>query len=123
MVFSHQSKATATAAAQAGEGRSGKRPPLPAAEDWGADEEVLLIEGAELYGLGNWADIADHVGSKTTQECEKHYLDTYVASETWPLPNMNVSLDTSPEAVAARKQRQQERLKGLLCQRRDVFAV
>jgi hypothetical protein len=31
--------------------------------DWGADEEWLLMEAIELFGLGNWADIADHVGA------------------------------------------------------------
>lgn len=37
-------------------------------DDWGADEELLLLEGIELYGLGNWQDVSDHVASKTKQE-------------------------------------------------------
>ncbi|KAF9284252.1 Transcriptional adapter ada2 [Mortierella alpina] len=71
--------------------------------DWGADEELLLIEGAENFGIGNWQDIADHVGSKTRDECEAHYLQVYVNSETWPLPNMHEKFDMDPEAQAARK--------------------
>ncbi|KAG0362575.1 hypothetical protein BC939DRAFT_464866 [Gamsiella multidivaricata] len=71
--------------------------------DWGADEELLLIEGAETFGIGNWQDIADHVGSKTRDECEAHYLQVYVSSETWPLPDMHKKFDMDPEAVAARK--------------------
>ena len=54
--------------------------------DWGADEELLLIEGADNFGIGNWQDIADHVGSKTREECEAHYLQVYVSSENWPMP-------------------------------------
>ncbi|CAG8514186.1 400_t:CDS:10, partial [Acaulospora colombiana] len=55
-------------------------------EDWGADEEELLIEGAEMHGLGNWSDIAEYIGSKSKEDCESHYMETYVNSETWPLP-------------------------------------
>ncbi|KAG0306029.1 Transcriptional adapter ada2 [Dissophora globulifera] len=71
--------------------------------EWGADEELLLIEGAQTFGIGNWLDIADHVGSKTRDECEAHYLQVYVNSETWPLPDMHKKFDMDPEAQAARK--------------------
>ncbi|KAF9547166.1 Transcriptional adapter ada2 [Mortierella hygrophila] len=71
--------------------------------EWGADEELLLIEGAENFGIGNWQDIADHVGSKTRDECEAHYLQVYVNSDTWPLPDMSKRFDMDPEAQAARK--------------------
>jgi len=47
---------------------------------------LLLIEGATNFGIGNWQDIADHVGSKSRDECEAHYLQVYVNSEKWPLP-------------------------------------
>ncbi len=39
-----------------------------------------------MHGLGNWQDIAEFIGSKTKEECEQHYMDIYVNSETWPLP-------------------------------------
>ncbi|KAF9295762.1 Transcriptional adapter ada2 [Mortierella antarctica] len=71
--------------------------------DWGADEELLLIEGADNFGIGNWQDIADHVGSKTREECEAHYLKVYVESETWPIPHMHKVFDMDPDAQAARK--------------------
>ncbi|KAI5459749.1 transcriptional adaptor-like protein [Mariannaea sp. PMI_226] len=55
--------------------------------DWGADEELLLLEGAEIYGLGSWADIADHIGGfREKDEVRDHYLNTYVRSEAFPLP-------------------------------------
>lgn len=47
-------------------------------EDWGADEELLLIDGCQTYGLGNWADIADHIGNRTKEEVESHYIAVYV---------------------------------------------
>ncbi|CAG8452641.1 452_t:CDS:10 [Acaulospora morrowiae] len=72
-------------------------------EDWGADEEELLIEGAEMHGLGNWADIAEYIGSRTKEECEKHYMETYVNSESWPLPNLNFQPDE--EAIKTRKRK------------------
>ena len=57
-------------------------------EDWGADEELLLLEGAETYGLGSWADIADHIGGyRTKEEVSKHYQDTYIESSNFPLPD------------------------------------
>ena len=55
--------------------------------DWGADEELLLLEGAEIYGLGSWADIADHIGGfRYKDEVRDHYINTYVNSPNFPLP-------------------------------------
>lgn len=47
-------------------------------DDWGADEELLLIDGCQTYGLGNWADIADHIGNRTKDEVQEHYIKVYV---------------------------------------------
>ncbi|CAO1621812.1 unnamed protein product [Jaminaea pallidilutea] len=47
-------------------------------EDWGADEELLLIDGCQTYGLGNWADIADHIGNRSKEEVEAHYVAVFV---------------------------------------------
>ncbi|KAF1976382.1 transcriptional adaptor 2 [Bimuria novae-zelandiae CBS 107.79] len=56
-------------------------------EDWGADEELALLEGAETYGLGSWADIADHIGGfRTKDEVRDHYVNTYINSSKFPLP-------------------------------------
>jgi transcriptional adapter 2-alpha len=56
-------------------------------EDWGADEELLLLQGAETYGLGSWADIADHIGgARDRDEVRDHYLNVYIDSSKFPLP-------------------------------------
>ncbi|CDW97958.1 hypothetical protein [Sporisorium scitamineum] len=47
-------------------------------DDWGADEELLLIDGCQTYGLGNWADIADHIGNRSKEEVQQHYISVYV---------------------------------------------
>ncbi|KAG9238960.1 hypothetical protein BJ875DRAFT_501679 [Amylocarpus encephaloides] len=55
--------------------------------DWGADEELLLLEGCEIYGLGSWADVADHIGGyRDKQEVADHYINTYINSSKFPLP-------------------------------------
>lgn len=54
--------------------------------DWGADEELLLLEGVSLQGIGNWQAIAEHVGTRAKDEIEKHYNEVYVDSPDWPLP-------------------------------------
>ncbi|KAF3938916.1 hypothetical protein ABW19_dt0200593 [Dactylella cylindrospora] len=59
-------------------------------EDWGADEELLLLEGAEMYGLGSWADIADHIGGgREKDEVRDHYYKTYIESSKFPLPELS----------------------------------
>lgn len=57
--------------------------------DWNADEEILLLEGVEMYGLGNWSEVADHVGTKTQSQCYDHYMMAYMKSPCYPLPDMS----------------------------------
>lgn len=42
-------------------------------EMWGADEEILLLEAIEMYGLGNWTDVSDHVGTKNWLGMSHYY--------------------------------------------------
>lgn len=55
-------------------------------KDWGADEELLLIQGCETFGLGNWADISDHIGNRSKEEVAQHYTDIYLNSKDYPFP-------------------------------------
>ncbi|KAH7907413.1 hypothetical protein BJ138DRAFT_1014539 [Hygrophoropsis aurantiaca] len=73
--------------------------------DWGADEELLLLEGISLEGFGNWNEIAKHVGTRTKEQVEKHYNEVYVDSPFWPLPRMDVKFDISPDEFLANKRR------------------
>lgn len=79
-------------------------------EDWGADEELLLIKGIQSQGLGNWKKIADHVGTRTKEEVEEHYNTVYVDSDAWPLPDMKRSFEIDPAEFQTRKRRRIEQL-------------
>ncbi|KAH8107707.1 hypothetical protein BXZ70DRAFT_912253 [Cristinia sonorae] len=74
-------------------------------EDWGADEELLLLEGLSSQGLGNWQAIAEHVGTRTKEEVEQHYKDVYINSPDWPLPRMNLEFNVDPSEFQERKRR------------------
>jgi transcriptional adapter 2-alpha len=83
--------------------------------NWGADEELLLLEGAEIYGLGSWADIADHIGGyRNKREVEEHYKKIYLDSDKFPLPKRASPHDTElgdeipREEFQARKKRRIE---------------
>lgn len=78
---------------------------------WGADEELLLIQGCETFGLGNWQDIADHIGNRLKDEVAAHYNAVYLASPEYPLPDMNRDfLDVSAaDFLQMRKARLEER--------------
>lgn len=76
---------------------------------------MLLIEGAESYGLGSWADIADHIGGfREKDEVRDHYLNTYVNSPCFPLPkrcsphDSELANEISREEFQARKKRRIE---------------
>ncbi|KAJ8770441.1 hypothetical protein K2173_017932 [Erythroxylum novogranatense] len=57
--------------------------------DWNADDEILLLEGIEMYGLGNWAEVAEHVGTKSKELCIEHYTNVYLNSPNFPLPDLS----------------------------------
>ena len=86
-------------------------------DDWGADEEILLLEGAERYGLGSWADISEHIGGyRGKDETRDHYIDTYIESGLFPLPELADPSDTAlydrvpkDEFLARKKRRIEER--------------
>jgi transcriptional adapter 2-alpha len=84
-------------------------------DDWGADEELLLLEGAETYGIGSWAEIADHIGGvRYKDEARDHYVKTYVESSKFPLPehaspdDRSLINDISRDEFQARKKRRIE---------------
>ncbi|OQE31676.1 hypothetical protein PENSTE_c001G02437 [Penicillium steckii] len=87
-------------------------------EDWGADEELLLLEGAEIYGLGSWADIADHIGGyRSKDEVRDHYIETFVYGGHFPLPDRadpddsSLQESISKEEFQTRKKRRIEERK------------
>ncbi|KAL5769329.1 hypothetical protein ACOSQ2_016112 [Xanthoceras sorbifolium] len=56
--------------------------------DWNADEEILLLEGIDMYGF-HWEEVVKHVGTKTKEQCIDHYTNVYLKSPVFPLPDMS----------------------------------
>lgn len=74
--------------------------------DWTGDEELLLLQGSEKFGLGNWSDVAEHIGNRRTkEECDRHYTETYLESEHFPLPDLHCKIAYDPELFQQRKKR------------------
>ncbi len=77
-----------------------------------------MLEGAEVYGLGSWSDIADHIGGyRTKDEVRDHYIKTYVDSSKFPLPeranpkDLQLLEENPREKFQARKKRRVEERK------------
>ncbi|KAM5580387.1 transcriptional adapter ADA2 [Rosa sericea] len=69
--------------------------------DWNADEEMLLLEGIEMYGFGNWTEVSEHVGTRRRQQCIDHYNAIYLNSPCFPLPDMSHVMGKSREDLLA----------------------
>lgn len=94
------------------------------APDWGADEELLLISGLMKDGLGNWAEAAAHIGTRTKEDCEKHYLEVYlgVGSEGEDLGQTANGVDTEAEPEPPRKKQRREFMP-VSCIKRTVVSL
>ncbi|EPS63721.1 hypothetical protein M569_11064, partial [Genlisea aurea] len=80
--------------------------------DWNADEEMLLLEGIEMYGLGNWNEVAEHVGTKSRSQCIYHYDKYYMNSPRFPLPDMSQLMGKSRDDLLAVAVEESETEKG-----------
>ncbi|GIL78334.1 hypothetical protein Vretifemale_7772 [Volvox reticuliferus] len=74
--------------------------------DWGADEEILLLEAIDQYGLGNWVGVSEHVGGKTPAQCGQHYFAVYIDHEAMPLPKPTPEMDQVDIAECIARARQ-----------------
>lgn len=81
--------------------------------DWNADEEILLLEGIEMYGLANWNEVAEHVGTKSKSHCIEHYNTIYMNSPCFPLPDMSHVMGKNREELLAMARGHGEVAKGL----------
>lgn len=81
--------------------------------DWNADEEILLLEGIEMYGLANWNEVAEHVGTKSKSLCIEHYNSIYMNSPCFPLPDMSHVMGKNREELLAMARGHGDAKKGL----------
>ncbi|CCK69384.1 chromatin-binding transcription regulator ADA2 KNAG_0C02730 [Huiozyma naganishii CBS 8797] len=77
-------------------------------EDWGADEELQLIKGAQTLGLGNWQDVADHIGSRDKEEVAAHYIQYYIDSPYYPIPDITKDIEVSQDAFLDQRKKRIE---------------
>lgn len=80
-------------------------------EDWGADEELALIKGAQTLGLGNWQDIADHIGSRDKEEVDEHYRKYYLESPYYPIPDITKDIKISQQEFLENRKKRIERFR------------
>lgn len=55
-------------------------------EGWTAEQEILLLNAIQTCGLGNWHEIAEIMKTKSAIECECHYFQVYIQSNSAPEP-------------------------------------
>ncbi|KAJ3409087.1 Transcriptional adapter ada2 [Chytriomyces hyalinus] len=61
--------------------------------DWTAREELMLVDGLKLYGIGNYDQISTHIGTKTKEQVDDHYRRVYCSSELWPMPSTSATFN------------------------------
>ena len=44
-------------------------------DGWEVAEELALLEGLRLYGIGNWDDISTHIGTRNSSTCKQRTQD------------------------------------------------
>lgn len=62
-------------------------------KEWTIAEELLLLEGIEKHGIGNWKSISDYIGTKTPRACGDHYWNDYFGKFGSCLPSQTISFD------------------------------
>ncbi|KAG8718028.1 Transcriptional adapter ada2 [Ceratobasidium sp. 394] len=72
-------------------------------EDWGADEELQLLDGLSKCGMGNWSAVAELIGTRTAEEVEQHYTECFLNSPYWPLPSVEQEFEIDHEVFQERK--------------------
>ncbi|OHT03910.1 Myb-like DNA-binding domain containing protein [Tritrichomonas foetus] len=55
-------------------------------QGWDAHDEILLLFGIKMLGIGNWNDISHFMRTKTAADIEAHYTAIYIKSPTAPYP-------------------------------------
>jgi hypothetical protein len=85
------------------------------AAGWTADEELLLLEGLENLGFERWDAVAEHIGSKTSEQCRAHYTLCFLdGSAQAPLPDTErlVPREDEQKAVREAQERRSKNNKG-----------
>ena len=55
------------------------------------------MEAVDMYGLGNWPAVAEHIGTKSRDAARDHYRAVYLLSAAFPEPQ------PAPEMAGVRR--------------------
>ena len=72
-------------------------------KSWSAEEELLLLDGISMYGMGNFRDVATHVHSKTEAQCLAHYTTEFLKtgiSDATPVAGAAIAASAAAGGVA-----------------------
>ena len=68
-------------------------------KDWSVNEDLMLLEGIEKYGAGNWKTISEYMGTKSVKQCDEHYWEVYMGRYGCCLPVETLIPETSPSGT------------------------
>ena len=52
---------------------------FPVLEDtWSCEDELLLLEAIDMYGIGNWQEISEHIVTHDKHDCKAHWYAAYL---------------------------------------------
>ena len=52
---------------------------FPVLEDtWSCEDELLLLEAIDMYGIGNWQEISEHIVTHDKADCKAHWYAAYL---------------------------------------------
>jgi SWI/SNF related-matrix-associated actin-dependent regulator of chromatin subfamily C len=69
---------------------------------WTDEETLLLLEGLEIFG-GKWAEIAEHVATKTKAQCMLHFLQMQIEDRFHDGEDVNQNTPGSTEQATTEK--------------------
>lgn len=71
-------------------------------EDWNVREDTRLLDAVEMFGYGNWKDIAKYVETKTESQVKERYIKCYirgvVGQVTWTEDKRGLAVDHTQNA-------------------------
>uniref|UniRef100_A0A804P8J6 SWI/SNF complex subunit SWI3D n=1 Tax=Zea mays TaxID=4577 RepID=A0A804P8J6_MAIZE len=69
---------------------------------WTDEETLLLLEGLEIFG-GKWAEIAEHVATKTKAQCMLHFLQMQIEDRFHDGKDINQNIPVSTDQATTEK--------------------
>ena len=65
--------------------------------EWNVREDTRLLDAVEMFGFGNWKDIAKHVETKSDVQVKERYIKCYirgvVGKFTWTEDSRGLAVD------------------------------